>query len=41
MPVQLFTRTGAHAGFAMTTSAAGAALVLALAVWHLTRRELD
>jgi len=41
MPVQLFTRTGAHANFAMAASAAAAALVLALALWHLTRRELD
>ena len=41
MPVQLFTRRGGHAGFAMAASAAGAALVLALALWHFTRRELD
>jgi hypothetical protein len=41
MPVQLFTRRGDHAAFAVAASAAGAALALALVVWHLTRRELD
>ena len=41
MPVELFVREGRYATFAMTASALGAAVVLALSLWEFSRRELD
>jgi hypothetical protein len=41
LPIQLFAGGGVHARFAMVASAVGAALVLVLSWWELSRCELE